>query len=52
MNKSYNNEKNNLMDEDISDKEFKERYLPFYDNYNEYMVNFVIPDALAYLYSK
>ncbi len=48
MNKSYNNEKNNLMDEGISDKEFKEKYLPFYDNYNEYMVNFVIPDALAF----
>ncbi len=43
--------KEKLMDGDISDKEFKEKYLPFYDNYNDYMVRFVIPDAVAFYIS-
>lgn len=33
---------------DMSDKKFNERYLPFYDNFNDYMVKFVIPDAIAF----
>ena len=34
--------------EDITDKEFEEVLLPFYDNYNECMINYVIPDAMAF----
>ena len=41
---SYTEEKEIM---DISDKEFKEKFLPFYDNFNDYMVKFVIPDAIA-----
>lgn len=33
---------------DISDKEFQERYLPFYDNFKDYMIRYVIPDAVAF----
>lgn len=33
--------------EDITDKEFEEVILPFYDNYNEYLINYVIPDTIA-----
>lgn len=43
---SYTKEK--LMDEDISDEEFNEKYLPFYDNFNDYMVRYVIPDAVVF----
>ena len=34
--------------EDITDKEFEEILLPFYNNYNEYLIKFVIPDAIAF----
>ena len=34
--------------EDIRDKEFEEILLPFYNNYNEYVIKFVIPDAVAF----
>lgn len=34
--------------EDITDKEFEEILLPFYNNYNEYIIKFVIPDAVAF----
>lgn len=34
--------------EDITDKEFEEILLPFYNNYNEYLINFVIPETLAF----
>lgn len=34
--------------EDITDKEFEEILLPFYNNYNEYLINFVIPDTIAF----
>lgn len=34
--------------EDITDKEFEEILLPFYDNYSEYLINFVIPDSIAF----
>lgn len=45
---SYIKEKE-LMDEDnISDKEFQEKYLPFYDNFEEYMIRYAIPDAVAF----
>ena len=44
---SYTKE-NDLMDEDITDKEFEEKYIPFYNNFNDYMKTFVIPDAVAF----
>lgn len=34
--------------EDITDKEFEEILLPFYNNYNKYLIKFVIPDAIAF----
>lgn len=47
-NMSYTKE-NELMDEgNISDEEFQEKYLPFYDNFKEYMIKYVIPDAVAF----
>lgn len=33
---------------DITDKEWNEKYLPFYTNYSEYMIKYVIPDAVAF----
>ena len=43
---SYTKEK--LMDGDISDVEFNEIYLPFYNNFEDYMIRYVIPDAVAF----
>ena len=34
--------------EDITNKEFEEILLPFFNNYNEYLIKFVIPDAIAF----
>lgn len=34
--------------EDITDKEFEEELLPFYDIYNEYMITYVILDTIAF----
>ena len=34
--------------EDITDKKFEEILLPFYNNYNEYLIKFVIPEAVAF----
>ena len=34
--------------QDITDKEFEEILLPFYNNYNECLINFVIPDTIAF----
>lgn len=34
--------------EDITDKEFEEILLPFYNNYNEYLIKFVISDTVAF----
>ena len=34
--------------EDITDKEFEKILLQFYNNYNEYLIKFVIPDAIAF----
>ena len=34
--------------EDITDKEFEEILLPFYDNYSEYLIYFVIPDEVSF----
>ena len=32
----------------IKGKEFEEILLPFYNNYSEYIIKFVIPDAIAF----
>lgn len=32
----------------ITDKEFEEIFLPFYDNFNEYMMTYIIPDVVAF----
>ena len=34
--------------ENITDKEFEEILLPFYNNYNEYLIKFVIPETVAF----
>ena len=33
---------------DITDKKFEEIYLPFYNNVNDYLNNYVIPDLVAF----
>ena len=33
---------------DITDKEFKKIYLPFYNNVNDYLNKYVIPDLVAF----
>lgn len=33
---------------DITDEEFKKIYLPFYNNVNDYLNNYVIPDLVAF----
>lgn len=33
---------------DITNKEFEEIYLPFYNNVNDYLNNYVIPDLVAF----
>ena len=33
---------------DITDKEFEEIYFPFYNNVNDYLNNYVIPDLVAF----
>lgn len=34
--------------EDITDKEFEEILLPFYNNFNNYMIKYIIPDTIAF----
>src|SRR5574344_623498 len=34
--------------QDITDKEFEEILLPFYNNFNDYMIKYVIPDTIAF----
>lgn len=34
--------------EDITDKEFEEILLPFYNNYNDHLIKFIIPEAVAF----
>ena len=48
---SYNmsyTEKEIIDDGNISDEEFERIYLPFHENFDEYMIRFVIPDAVAF----
>lgn len=33
---------------DITDKEFEEKYLHFYNNVNDYLNNYVIPDLVSF----
>ena len=33
---------------DITDKEFEEIYLPLYNNVNDYLNKYVIPDLVAF----
>ena len=33
---------------DITDEEFEEILLPFLNNYNEYIIKFLMPDAIAF----
>lgn len=34
--------------EDITNKEFEEILLPFYNNYNDYLIKFIIPESVAF----
>lgn len=33
---------------DITDEEFEQILLPFFNNYSEYIIKFLIPDAIAF----
>ena len=33
---------------DITDEEFEEIFLPFFNNYTEYIIKFLMPDAIAF----
>ena len=35
-------------DEDISDEELEKVINPFYDNYHEYIINYVMPEVIAF----
>ncbi len=35
-------------DEDISDKELEKVINPFYDNYHEYIITYVMPEVIAF----
>ena len=35
-------------DEDISDEELEKVINPFYDNYNEYIITYVMPEVIAF----
>lgn len=35
-------------DEDISDKELEKIIVPFYDNYHEYIITYVMPEVIAF----
>ena len=35
-------------DEDISDEELKKIINPFYDNYHEYIITYVMPEVIAF----
>lgn len=45
---SYTQEKEIIDDGNISDEEFERIYLPFHENFDEYMIRFVIPDAVVF----
>ena len=33
---------------DITEKEWNQKYLPFYNNFSKYMINYIIPDVVAF----
>ena len=33
---------------DITEKEWNQKYLLFYNNFSKYMINYIIPDAVAF----
>ena len=33
---------------DITEKEWNQKYLPFYNNFSKYMINYIIPDTVAF----
>ena len=33
---------------DITEKEWNQKYLPFYHNFSKYMINYIIPDVVAF----
>lgn len=33
---------------DITEKEWNQKYLPFYNNFSKYMINYIIPDVIAF----
>lgn len=33
---------------DITEKEWNQKYLPFYNNFSKYMINYIIPDTIAF----
>ena len=35
-------------DKDITDEEFERKWLPFFNNYSEYIQEFIIPEAVAF----
>ena len=35
-------------DEDISDEELEKVINPFYDNYHEYVITYVVPEVIAF----
>ena len=35
-------------DKDITDEEFEKKWLPFFNNYNEYIQEFIVPEAVAF----
>lgn len=35
-------------EEDITDKEWEELYLPYFNNRNSYVIKYVIPEAIAF----
>lgn len=45
---SYTKEKELMDSEDILDEEFEKRNSYFYDNYDEFVKTFLIPDAIAF----
>ena len=35
-------------DKDITDEEFERKWLPFFNNYSEYIQEFIVPEAVAF----
>lgn len=35
-------------DSDITDEEFRKLYAPFYDNVNDFMIKYIVPEVVAF----